>query len=120
MPPPISLPPPTARTGVPRRICVPRKLPSPISANSGRAPRRDWRTRASAAREEGGKIRDQLGATPEDCLALAGVAPAAPLPALEVATGQLTRLKAERERLGGVNLQADDDLVGLSPSSSTA
>jgi chromosome segregation protein len=64
--------------------------------------------------EEGGKIRDQLGATPEDCLALAGLAPSAPLPALEAATGQLTRLKAERERLGGVNLQADDDLVGLS------
>jgi chromosome segregation protein len=63
--------------------------------------------------EEGGKIRDQLSCSPEDCLALAGV-PDGPLPTLAAADAQLTRLKAERERLGGVNLQADDDLVGLS------
>jgi len=64
--------------------------------------------------EEARKIRDALACTPEDCLALAGLAPQAPLPALPAADTQLARLKAERERLGGVNLQADDDLVGLS------
>jgi chromosome segregation protein len=64
--------------------------------------------------EEGRKIRDQLGCAPEDCLALAGLPPEAALPTLEAALGGLNRLKAERERLGGVNLQADDDLVGLS------
>ena len=63
--------------------------------------------------EEGRKIRDQLGCAPEDCLALAGLAGEAALPSLEVALGGLNRLKAERERLGGVNLQADDDLAGL-------
>jgi chromosome segregation protein len=63
--------------------------------------------------EEGRKIRDQLGCAPEDCLALAGLAGEAALPSLEVALGGLNRLKAERERLGGVNLQADDDLTGL-------
>jgi chromosome segregation protein len=36
------------------------------------------------------------------------------LPALAEADGQLLRLKADRERLGGVNLQADEDLTGLS------
>jgi chromosome segregation protein len=64
--------------------------------------------------EEARKIRDTLATTPEDCLALAGLAAAAPLPALDAAEAQLARLKAERERLGGVNLQADDDLIGLS------
>ena len=33
--------------------------------------------------------------------------------ALDEADSQLTRLKADRERLGGVNLQADEDLTGL-------
>ena len=35
-------------------------------------------------------------------------------PPLESADSQLTKLKADRERLGGVNLQADDELTGLS------
>ena len=39
--------------------------------------------------------------------------PDAELPRLEEADSQLTRLKADRERLGGVNLQADEDLTGL-------
>ena len=40
--------------------------------------------------------------------------PTAPqLPPLDEADSQLTRLKADRERLGGVNLQADEDLTGL-------
>jgi len=64
--------------------------------------------------EEGRKIREQLGCPPEECLALAGVAPDAALPALEAAESQLLRLRTERDRLGGVNLQADDDLAGLS------
>jgi len=64
--------------------------------------------------EEGRKIRDAVGCAPEDCLALAGLPPEAALPTLEAALGGLNRLKAERERLGGVNLQADDDLAGFS------
>jgi chromosome segregation protein len=68
------------------------------------------RTRRS---EEARKIRDTLACAPEDCLALAEHDAGAPLPALESADGHLTRLKADRERLGGVNLQADEDLEGL-------
>ena len=64
--------------------------------------------------EEARKIRDALGCAPEGCLALAELAAGAELPALEEADSQLLRLKADRERLGGVNLQADDDLTGLS------
>jgi chromosome segregation protein len=64
--------------------------------------------------EDGRRIREQLGCAPEDCLGLAGLSPGMPLPTLEAADGQLLRLKAERERLGGVNLEADDDLARLS------
>ena len=62
--------------------------------------------------EETRRIRDQLGCAPDGCLALAGLAEGSP-PRLEEADSQLTRLKADRERLGGVNLQADEDLTGL-------
>ena len=64
--------------------------------------------------EEARKIRDTLGCAPEGCLALAQLEGGAKLPVMEDADSQLLRLKADRERLGGVNLQADDDLVTLS------
>jgi chromosome segregation protein len=64
--------------------------------------------------EEARRIRDQLACAPEGCLALAEIEPDAQLPTLEQADGQLTRLKADRERLGGVNLQADEDLTTIS------
>ncbi len=63
--------------------------------------------------EEGRRIREQLGCAPDGCLATAGLQPEAELPTLEQADGQLARLKADRERLGGVNLQADEDLTTL-------
>ena len=64
--------------------------------------------------EEARRIREQLSCAPDACLGLAGLAERAELPSLESADSQLTKLKADRERLGGVNLQADDDLTGLS------
>jgi len=63
--------------------------------------------------EEARRIRDQLACAPEGCLALAELTPDAELPTLEQADCQLTRLKADRERLGGVNLQADEDLTTI-------
>jgi len=64
--------------------------------------------------EEARRIREQLGCAPDGCLAAAQLEPGTELPTLEQADAQLTRLKADRERLGGVNLQADDDLATLS------
>jgi len=69
------------------------------------------RTRRS---EEARRIRDTLGIAPEGCLELAGVAPGSRLPSLPDCESQLQRLKADRERLGGVNLQADQELQALS------
>jgi chromosome segregation protein len=64
--------------------------------------------------EEERKIQDTLGCAPAACLELAALEHGAPLPALDEADRTLLRLKADRERLGGVNLQADDDLTSIS------
>ena len=64
--------------------------------------------------EEARRIRETLGVAPDACLGLAGLAVAASLPALADVERQLGKLKADRERLGGVNLQADEDLARLS------
>jgi chromosome segregation protein len=63
--------------------------------------------------EEARKIREALGCAPEGCLAATQLPADAALPALAEADRELARLKADRERLGGVNLQADDDLVRI-------
>jgi len=64
--------------------------------------------------EEARRIRDAFAVAPDECLALAGVVPGAALPAYADVERQLVKLRADRERLGGVNLQADDDLARLS------
>jgi chromosome segregation protein len=58
-------------------------------------------------------IRDALGVAPEGCLAVAEIEPGAAVPPLADVERKLTGLKADRERLGGVNLQADDELQTL-------
>jgi chromosome segregation protein len=77
--------------------------------------RTEARLEAARARrsDEARKIRDTLGCAPEACLSLAQLEPDTTLPALDGADAQLTKLKADRERLGGVNLQADEDLETL-------
>ena len=59
-------------------------------------------------------IRETFEVAPEGCLALAALPDRPTLPPLADVERQLTRLKADRERLGGVNLQADEDLVEVS------
>ena len=75
-------------------------------------------TRLESARQrrqdEARRIRETFEVAPENCLSLADLKPGAALPSLVDVERHLTKLKADRERLGGVNLQADDDLVALS------
>ena len=59
------------------------------------------------------KIREALGCEPEGCLALAEFPEGGTLPALEEIERHLQRLKADRERLGAVNLAADQELETL-------
>jgi chromosome segregation protein len=63
--------------------------------------------------EEARRIREILGVAPDDCLALAEMRPGATLPAAAEVDRNLNRLKSDRERLGGVNLQAEDELQTL-------
>ncbi|MFT3732299.1 MAG: chromosome segregation protein SMC [Hyphomicrobium sp.] len=59
-------------------------------------------------------IRETFEVAPENCLSLAGLPEASAIPALFDVERHLAKLKADRERLGGVNLQADDDLAEVS------
>ena len=118
--PPTRSPPPIAPTGQRRRRCAPHRAPCPTSARPapaskpGSKARATRRQRGSPAHPRAARLRARrlpgarrLRQTATRCRRL------------EEADSQLTRLKADRERLGGVNLQADDDLTA-SPSSSRA
>jgi chromosome segregation protein len=92
---------------------------------------RDVQERLSAAREtrarceallEGARerrsdcartIREQLDCAPEACLSLAGLKPGAEIPPLVEVEARLLKLKGDRERLGGVNLAAEEEEVEL-------
>ncbi len=73
--------------------------------------------RLEAARERRSElarmIREHLDCAPEDCLALAALKDGAELPELAEVEGRLVKLKADRERLGGVNLRAEEEEVEL-------
>ncbi|MGV1013632.1 MAG: chromosome segregation SMC family protein [Methyloceanibacter sp.] len=59
-------------------------------------------------------IRDQLDCVSEACLSLANVKDGAPLPSLEEVEVRLLKLRGDRERLGGVNLMAEEEEATLS------
>ena len=73
--------------------------------------------RLEAARERRSEqarmIRERLDCAPEDCLAIAGLEPDSELPSLTDIEARLAKFKAERERLGGVNLRAEDEAEEL-------
>jgi len=63
--------------------------------------------------DEARHIRETLGVIPQGCLPLAGLTPDDRLPALSEVERQLAKLKTDRDRLGGVNLAADDELTTM-------
>ncbi len=69
------------------------------------------RTRRADA---GRRIRETLDVAPEDCLSIAGLEPDGEPPPLDQVERDHQRLKADRDRLGGVNLQAEEELEALS------
>jgi chromosome segregation protein len=91
------------------------------AAQAGVADAREARARVEAqlgnarARraEDARRIREQMGCAADECLALAEVTDDGTLPTLADADHRAAKLRAERERLGGVNLQAEDDLARL-------
>ncbi|MGI9422056.1 MAG: chromosome segregation protein SMC [Hyphomicrobiaceae bacterium] len=60
------------------------------------------------------QIQETFDSPPEGCLKVAGHEPDDDLPELADAEARVLRLKTDRERLGGVNLQASEELDTLS------
>jgi chromosome segregation protein len=56
------------------------------------------------------EIREVLEVEPEAVAELAGIAPDAPLPDVPTIEAELERLRRDRERLGAVNLRAEEEL----------
>lgn len=86
-----------------------------VSAAREARARVEARLEAARARrqEEARRIREALDCGPDDCLAAAGLEPGAALPQLADVERELTRARTDRDRLGGVNLAADDDLQAV-------
>lgn len=81
------------------------------SLSTAREARARAEERLAAARDRRaeieGRIADALDCLPREAAAIAEIDAAAPPPDVAVIEGRLDRLKAERERLGGVNLRAE-------------
>ncbi|PTW62232.1 condensin subunit Smc [Breoghania corrubedonensis] len=60
------------------------------------------------------RIADALEVTPQEVPAVAELRDGAPLPDVRATESRLERLKAERERLGGVNLRAEEEVEEIS------
>ncbi|MCO4053284.1 MAG: chromosome segregation protein SMC [Bosea sp.] len=75
----------------------------------------DARVEAAAARLDGVTrlVTETLETTPAGLFALAGLKPGDTLPAAAETERRLATLKGDRERLGAVNLRADDELAGV-------
>lgn len=58
-------------------------------------------------------IRNDLDCEPQQAAELAGVSPADDLPDAAMVEDKLNSMKADRERLGAVNLRADEELVEI-------
>jgi chromosome segregation protein len=90
-------------------------------AQSGLSAARETRARVEArleaARERRGEyahlIRENFECQPEEVLKAGGVEDASNLPATQDIEQQIVKLKAERERLGGVNLRAEEELAQI-------
>ena len=87
------------------------------SVTSGRETRARVEAHLENARQrrqdEARRIRENLGVVPEGCLPLAGFEPGDELPPIDDVERRLAKLKSDRDRLGGVNLAADDELVSM-------
>ncbi|XSG81010.1 MAG: chromosome segregation SMC family protein [Methyloligella sp. ZOD6] len=55
------------------------------------------------------QIREAFDCAPEGCIKLAGLEPRATLPDISQVEAELHKLKADRERLGAVNLRAEEE-----------
>jgi len=73
--------------------------------------REEERLEAARLRREEivGQVRELFSCPPQNLREETGLKPEAPLPELEATETKVDRLKRERERLGGVNLRAEEE-----------
>ncbi|HEX5999129.1 MAG TPA: AAA family ATPase [Hyphomicrobiaceae bacterium] len=92
-----------------------RQAQSAVSDERERRARIEARLEGARQRraEELRKIREAMACDPEGLMAAAQLPEGTELPQLADADRELAKLKADRERLGGVNLQADEDLARI-------
>jgi chromosome segregation protein len=104
-----------AETALKEREKALREVQEKLSA--AREARARSEARLEAARERRSDmaktIRDQLDCAPEACLALANIKEGAAIPAPEEVEARLAKLRGDRERLGGVNLMAEEEETEL-------
>ena len=105
----------TAETSLREAQAALRKAQATVGTEREQRARVEARLEAARQRlgEEIHRIRDGLGCEPEACLALAQFPEGAALPSAEELERQVQRLKTDRERLGAVNLAADQELDAL-------
>ncbi|MDA7947281.1 MAG: chromosome segregation protein SMC [Hyphomicrobiaceae bacterium] len=89
-----------------------REAQSSLSETREERARVEARLEASRERraEQARMISEQLECAPDECLSIAEIEPDAELPPLDELDAKVSRLKADRERLGGVNLAAEDEV----------
>ncbi len=105
----------TAENNVRAAVQTLRAAHAAVSEERETKARTEARLEAARARrqDEARRIRETFQVAPENCLTLAGLSPGSSLPSLAEIDRQVQRLKGDRERLGGVNLQADEELTVL-------
>ncbi len=98
-----------AETALARADKLARDTLSELSQARETRVRAEERVSAAAERrsEIEGRIREELGCQPADALEIAELQSGAPLPESAATERNLDRFKAERERLGAVNLRAE-------------
>ncbi|MEJ2228542.1 MAG: chromosome segregation protein SMC [Alphaproteobacteria bacterium] len=64
-------------------------------------------------RDHAQAIRDNLNCAAEECLSIAGIEPGKELPPIETVEQTIVKLKGDRDRLGGVNLRAEEEAQAM-------
>ena len=95
---------------MPTRPPAPRSKRLAKHAPKPRAPRNGSKARNRRTADIAHEIREMLETEPENVAALAEIAPGAALPEVAATEERLEKLRRDRERLGAVNLRAEEEL----------
>ena len=111
---------PPPRRGLPRPTAPPARRSKPCRRRASSAPPPSSASKPRGRRREEllKSIAAELETDPQGLYELAGLKRDEPTPVAEVIDKRLENLKAERDRLGAVNLRADEELAEIEASRS--